>query len=349
MTPEDEEAMAFRTPLGIYCYKVMQFGLKNAGATYQRAMQNIFQDIMHKHVECYVDDLVVRSNHHEEHCKHLASVFHRIRKKLLKMNPAKCVFRVSSGKFLGFVVRYKCIEIDSKKVRDIQDMPPPKTLKELKSLQGKPHQVFYDKANVVGEAGEVDVTVTYESAKEVKGQAVADFLATYPVMDCKAIFNEFPNEQVMVIELLNVWKMFFDGAARAIGAASELEIKALRIYGDSKLVINQHIPRHENARADPLANLAAALSHTNRSPLQVTIEEKRFLPLADIISDTMEALPISCLEVTIDDWHQPFIDYLKYDILLEDSEAKLQVKQRMKRFITCSEGLYRRSYNEILL
>ncbi|MGV7988968.1 reverse transcriptase family protein, partial [Mycobacterium kansasii] len=65
--PEDEEATVFRTLLGIYCYKVMSFGLKNAGATYQRAMQNIFQDVMHKHDECYVDDLVIKSNDHEEH------------------------------------------------------------------------------------------------------------------------------------------------------------------------------------------------------------------------------------------------------------------------------------------
>ena len=61
MAPQDEEFPAFRTPKGIYCYKVMPFGLKNAGATYQRAMQNIFDDMMHKRVKCYVDDLVVKS------------------------------------------------------------------------------------------------------------------------------------------------------------------------------------------------------------------------------------------------------------------------------------------------
>ena len=61
MAPEDEELIAFRTPKGIYCYKVMPFGLKNAGATYQRAMQLIFDDILHKIVQCYVDDLVVKT------------------------------------------------------------------------------------------------------------------------------------------------------------------------------------------------------------------------------------------------------------------------------------------------
>ena len=60
MNPKDEELTAFRTPKGIYYYKVMSFGLKNAGATYQRAMQKIFDNVLHKYVECYVDDLVVK-------------------------------------------------------------------------------------------------------------------------------------------------------------------------------------------------------------------------------------------------------------------------------------------------
>ena len=56
MAPEDQEATAFRTPKGMFYYKVMPFGLKNARATYQRAMQNIFDDMLHKTIECYVDD-----------------------------------------------------------------------------------------------------------------------------------------------------------------------------------------------------------------------------------------------------------------------------------------------------
>ena len=67
MVPKDEELTAFRTPKGIYCYKVMLFGLKNAGAMYQRAMQKIFDDMLHKNVECYVDDLVVKSRKRKDH------------------------------------------------------------------------------------------------------------------------------------------------------------------------------------------------------------------------------------------------------------------------------------------
>ena len=67
MNPKDEELTAFRTPKGIYCYKVMSFGLKNASATYQRAMQKIFDNVLRKYMECYVDDLVVKTKRREDH------------------------------------------------------------------------------------------------------------------------------------------------------------------------------------------------------------------------------------------------------------------------------------------
>ncbi|KAA0046554.1 uncharacterized protein E6C27_scaffold114G00770 [Cucumis melo var. makuwa] len=78
MALDDEEKTAFRTPKGIYCYKVMPFGLKNAGATYQRAMQRIFDDMLHKHIECYVDDLVVKS---KKKCDHLKDLKLRLMRK----------------------------------------------------------------------------------------------------------------------------------------------------------------------------------------------------------------------------------------------------------------------------
>ncbi|KAM1291749.1 hypothetical protein ACFX13_019139 [Malus domestica] len=134
MALEDEELTAFRTPKGIYCYKVMPFGLKNAGATYQRAMQKIFNDMLHKNVECYVDDVVVKTKKRLDHLKDLRVVFERLRKYNLKMNPLKCAFGVTSGKFLGFIVKHRGIEVDQSKIKVIQSMPEPRNLHELKSL-----------------------------------------------------------------------------------------------------------------------------------------------------------------------------------------------------------------------
>lgn len=136
MALEDEELTAFRTPKGVYCYTVMSFGLKNAGATYQRAMTVIFSDMLHNKIECYVDDLVVKTRKREHHLNDLKRVFDRLRKHELKMNPLKCAFGVTSGKFLGFVVRHRGIEIDPSKIKAILEMPPPQTLKQLRGLQG---------------------------------------------------------------------------------------------------------------------------------------------------------------------------------------------------------------------
>ncbi|KAM2174803.1 hypothetical protein ACFX1Q_034287 [Malus domestica] len=90
----------------------MPFGLKNAGATYQRAMQKIFNNMLHKNVECYVDDVVVKTKKISNHLKDLQVMFERLRKYNLKMNPLKCAFGVTSGKFIGFIVKHRGIEVD---------------------------------------------------------------------------------------------------------------------------------------------------------------------------------------------------------------------------------------------
>ncbi|TYK00337.1 uncharacterized protein E5676_scaffold451G001590 [Cucumis melo var. makuwa] len=128
---------AFRTPKKIYYYKVIPFGLKNVGVTYQRAMQKVFDDMLHKYVGCYVDDFVVKSERRQDHLKDLKIVFDCLRKYQLRMNPLKCAFDVTSGKFLGFIVRYRGIDIDQSKIDAIQKMPRPKSLHDLRSLQGQ--------------------------------------------------------------------------------------------------------------------------------------------------------------------------------------------------------------------
>ena len=104
MDDEDAEKTPFITPWGTYCYRVMPFGLKNAGATYMRAMTTIFHDMMHKEIEVYVDDVIIKSKSQADHIKDLRKFFERLRRYNLKLNPAKYVFGVPSGKLLGFVV-----------------------------------------------------------------------------------------------------------------------------------------------------------------------------------------------------------------------------------------------------
>ena len=95
----------------LFEYLVMTFGLKNAGATYQRAMNYIFHDLIGKLVEIYIDDVVVKSKSAGGHLEDLRQVLERTRRFGLKMNPKKCAFGMSAGQFLRFLVHERGIEI----------------------------------------------------------------------------------------------------------------------------------------------------------------------------------------------------------------------------------------------
>ncbi|PKI31291.1 hypothetical protein CRG98_048318 [Punica granatum] len=104
MAEEDKVKTMFITMWSTFCYKVMPFDLKNAGATYQRAMVTLFHDMMHKEIEVYVDDMIAMSKESEDHLVNLKRLFDRLKKYKLRLNPAKCTFCVKSGKLVGFVV-----------------------------------------------------------------------------------------------------------------------------------------------------------------------------------------------------------------------------------------------------
>ena len=115
----------------------MPFGLKNAGATYMRAMTTLFHDMVHKEIEVYVDDIVIQSKRSSDHLDDLRKFFERLRMYNLKFNPTKCAFGVPAGKLLGFIVSSKGIELDPSKIKAIQELSPPKTRKDVMSFLGR--------------------------------------------------------------------------------------------------------------------------------------------------------------------------------------------------------------------
>ena len=112
----------------------MPFGLKNAGATYQRLVNHMFRPQIERNVEVYVDDMLVKSPDEEEHLDDLQEIFDTLRRFSMKLNPSKCVFRVSSEKFLKFMVSHRGIEANPKKIKAILNMKPPQSIKEVQSL-----------------------------------------------------------------------------------------------------------------------------------------------------------------------------------------------------------------------
>ena len=136
MDEADQEKTSFITSQGLFCYKVMPFGLKNVGATYLRLVNHMFCPQIGRNVEVYVEDMLVKSLDEDKHLDDLKETFDMLRRHQMKLNPSKCAFGVSSGKFLGFMVSQRGIEANPDKIQAILDMEPPKNIKKVQSLIG---------------------------------------------------------------------------------------------------------------------------------------------------------------------------------------------------------------------
>ena len=136
MKEEDQEITAFVTSKGLYCYKVMPFGLKNTGATYQRLVNQMFSKKIGRNMKVYLDDMLVKSREAKTHLANLQEAFDTLRRYKMKLNLAKCLFRVSPRKFLGFMMSQRGIEVNPEKVKAILDMASLKTVKKVQRLKG---------------------------------------------------------------------------------------------------------------------------------------------------------------------------------------------------------------------
>lgn len=137
IAPKDQEKTTFTCAWGTFCWNVIPFELKNADATYQRAVTTIFHDMMHKNIKDYANDTLVKSMKISTHLSRLGPILDRTKKFKLRLNPKKCAFGVTSGKLLGYIVSAKGIEVDPEKVKAIMEMSPPKNVSQMRTLQGR--------------------------------------------------------------------------------------------------------------------------------------------------------------------------------------------------------------------
>ncbi|XP_050238331.1 uncharacterized protein LOC126687817 [Mercurialis annua] len=137
MEEKDQEKTSFVTDRGTYCYKVMPFGLKNAGATYQRLVNFMFQDQLGRNVEAYVNDIIVKSLTAEEHAQDLEETFKVLNKFGMKLNPAKCAFGVKAGKFLGYLISQRGIEANPEKIQAVMNMKALQSVRDVQKLNGR--------------------------------------------------------------------------------------------------------------------------------------------------------------------------------------------------------------------
>jgi hypothetical protein len=136
MKESDQLATSFITPFGMYCYVTMPFGLRNAGATYQRCMNHVFGEHIGRTVEAYVDDIIVKTRKASDLLSDLETTFWCLKAKGVKLNPEKCVFGVPRGMLLGFIVSERGIEANPEKITAITNMGPINDLKGVQSVMG---------------------------------------------------------------------------------------------------------------------------------------------------------------------------------------------------------------------
>ena len=131
---DDQEKTAFVTPTRNYHYKVMPYGLKNTGSTYQRMMTKMFEPQWGRSIEVYVDVMVVKSEVVSEHIGDLINIFGILRKHKLRLNASKRSFEVGSGKFLGYMVTHRGIEVNPDHIKAINSLQPLWNPKEVQKL-----------------------------------------------------------------------------------------------------------------------------------------------------------------------------------------------------------------------
>ena len=131
LATDDQEKMAFLTPVGNYHYNVMPFGLKSARSTYQRKMTRMFESQLEKSIEAYIDDMVVKSKVATEHVRDLRDIFEILRRHKLRLNTSKCLFGVGSGKFLGYMMTHRGIEVSPDQIKAVNSLQPLRNPKEV--------------------------------------------------------------------------------------------------------------------------------------------------------------------------------------------------------------------------
>ena len=134
MHEPNQEKIAFITFRSVFCYKVMSFGLKNTGAKYQRMITKIFESILGKTMDAYIDDMVVKSIKESDHIKDLTKVFTILKRHKLKLNAKKCAFRVNSRNCLAHMVTRRGIDGNPEQITAISILVSPKTGKEVQTL-----------------------------------------------------------------------------------------------------------------------------------------------------------------------------------------------------------------------
>ncbi|XP_028120271.1 uncharacterized protein LOC114317717 [Camellia sinensis] len=355
----DQEKTAFITLRGTYCYKVMSFGLKNAGATYQRMITRMFKDQLGKTMEAYIDDM-------------------------LRLNALKCAFGVGTGKFLGYMVTHRGIEVNSDQIKAIQDLEVPTKAKELQKLaeiaaalnwfisksSNRMKPFFQLLRKRVAFEWSCDCTEALQRLKRylstpplLSTPEPGEELYLYLAVSNHALYvdgssnNRGSGAGVVLISpegfiweqaLMLGWKASnneaeYEALLAGLRSAKHFSAEQLLVFSDSQLVVNQlsgvyetrdeRMAMDKNSHADALACLGSSVD---------TKDVRKFW--VEFVPEPSIASPVLCSNLE-SSWMDPILAFLKSGTLSEDKKEANKVRHKSARFwISPSGKLYRRSY-----
>ncbi|RVW68560.1 Transposon Ty3-I Gag-Pol polyprotein [Vitis vinifera] len=333
MAPEDMEKTTFITEWGTYCYRVMPFGLKNAGATYQRAATTLFHDMMHRDVEVYVDDMIVKSR------ARLTDICEPIFRLLRKNQPTvwndDCQFAFEKIKEYLLSPPVLVPPTPGRPLLlylSVSDMALGCMLAQIDDL-GKERAIYYLKFDI-----------QYVSQKSIKGSIVADHLASLPTSEDRPVDDDFPDEEFVAMTSLSGWCMYFDGAANQSG------------YGIGVLLVSpqgDHIPRWRclvtpiwySADSGDWKTRDVKLRpyHAYLELLVARFDDLRYVHLPRAQNRFADALATLASSVDIP------IDVVIRPLLIDHCQGSESTEAFGTRFVICGDTLYRRSADGMLL
>ncbi|RVW78332.1 Transposon Tf2-2 polyprotein [Vitis vinifera] len=352
-----------------WVFKVMPFGLKNAGATYQRVATTLFHNMMHRDVEVYVDDMIVKSQGRADHLDALERFFERIRKFRLRLNPKKCTFGVTSGKLLGHMVSERGIENQPtvwnddcqfafEKIKEYLLSPPVL----VPPTSGRPLLLYLSVSDMalgcmlaqIDDSGKeraiyyLKFDIQYVSQKSIKGSNVADHLASLPTSEDRPVDDDFPDEEFVVMTSLLGWCMYFDGATNQSGYGIGVLLvspqgdhipRQMEVFGDSNLVL-RHIQGDWKTKDVKLRPYHAYLEL-----LVARFDDLRYVHLPRAQNRFTDTLATLASSVDIP------VDFLTSGTYPEVAIAKDRraLRNLATRFVICGDTLYRRSADGMLL
>ncbi|RVW84676.1 Transposon Ty3-I Gag-Pol polyprotein [Vitis vinifera] len=384
MAPEDMEKTAFITEWGTYCYRVMPFGLKNAGATYQRAATTLFHDMMHRDVEVYVNDMIVKSRGRADHLDALERFFERIRKFRLRLNPKKCTFGVTSGKLLGHMID------DSGKERAIYYLSKRMLEYEVKYVMIErlclalvwatrrlrhymteysvhlisrldPLRYLFDRPALTGR-----LMRCFQSVRVWIGVLLVSPQGDHIPRSVRLVFRDRHPITNNIVE--------YEACILDLETALELGIRQMEVFGDSNLVLRQIQgdwktrdvklrPYHAYlellvARFDNLRYVHLPRAQNQFADALATLASSMDIPTDVVIRPLLiESRPAYCCLIgEIEDqgdlpWYHHIYQFLRFGTYPEVATAKDRraLRNLATRFVICEDTLYRRSADGMLL